>query len=532
MPEAPLQSVETQSRPAWLRDSLLILLLVAATVAFRATSFVPAVVDTDEGLFMVQAREWLRGGWPLVAAWDMHPVGAPALYALSFLAFGVSVEAVRALGLACVLATGAGLYAIARNLGAPRSVGAAAWLIYAAHSVLLSGLCTTTEILMAPFITWAMALAVGEAMRALGSAPQGPRVAPLVGAGLLVGSALVVKQVVVPAGCLIFALMVGPALLRRAMGFRRLAGFAAAYALLCATPFILFGVAYWVQGWLMEYVDGSLLAPFRYSLERVAPGEAWRRLAAAAFTLGLPVAVALVALATWRPGRALTPLGLATAFAALWFAAETLAIVGPGFYFSHYFLLWLPPLSLLAAVGLWWLSRNEMLPGRAAASMALLVGLVAGNAWFSELAIRFDRGPGLFHPDPPRQVAAAVAEVAGPDGLAFMANYHPATYVLSNTRAPTRFVFPPHLTGEFEDLSTTSTATELGRVLAQRPAAIVVDRQWMRNMRAAAAQQVDAALAAEYELFTTVMGPESRVEVWALRGREQRVRPAQQPVGG
>src|SRR5512147_1175122 len=102
MPEAPIMTVETRhSTPVW-RDVAAVLVVALAVAVFRSTSFVPAVVDTDEGLYMVQAREWLNGGWPLVAAWDMHPVGAPAMFALAFLAFGVSVESARLLGMICV----------------------------------------------------------------------------------------------------------------------------------------------------------------------------------------------------------------------------------------------------------------------------------------------------------------------------------------------------------------------------------------------------------------------------------------------
>ena len=93
-----------------MRDAVCIMLVLVAAMLLRLTSFIPAVIDTDEGLYMVQAREWLAGGWPLVAAWDMHPVGAPALFALAFLVFGVSVEAARLLGTICVAATGIALF--------------------------------------------------------------------------------------------------------------------------------------------------------------------------------------------------------------------------------------------------------------------------------------------------------------------------------------------------------------------------------------------------------------------------------------
>jgi 4-amino-4-deoxy-L-arabinose transferase-like glycosyltransferase len=493
-----------------LADGRAILLILVAVVLLRLSSFVPAVVDTDEGLYMVQAREWLRGGWPLVAAWDMHPVGAPAMFAVAFLLFGVSVEAVRLLGLICVAATACGLFAGARAAGAPRAVGVGAGITYAAHSLLLSGLCTNTELLIAPFITAAMAIGIRAAARA-----EAPGWDALVAMGLLVGWALLVKQVVAPAGCLAFALLVGPAWWRGALPWRRMLAMAAAYAGLCAAPIVLMGLAYWVQGWLPHYLDGSLLAPFRYSMERIAPAEAWRRIGAAALPLGLGFGATLVALAVWRPGR---PLALLTAVALAWFLVETLAITGPGFYFAHYFLLWLPPLSLLAAIGAWWLARAVAQPHRVRAAYAVLVLVLASQGWLPEATARLERGPGLMHRDPVREVAAAVAREAGPGGDAFIANYHTSVYVLADVRIATRFPFPPHLTGEFEDLSDTSTQVELTRVLASRPRVIVVDRGWMQTMRPSAAAQVMATVAEAYDLAATVAEQRGPVEIYRLRG--------------
>jgi 4-amino-4-deoxy-L-arabinose transferase-like glycosyltransferase len=517
MPEAPAAHAATQAPAHVLKDAAALLVIVAGAVLFRSTSFIPAVVDTDEGLYMVQAREWLQGGWPLVAAWDMHPVGAPAMFALAFLAFGVSVEAARLLGLVCVVATGFGLYACARAVGAPRPVGVGAGLLYAAQSVLLSGVTTNTELLIAPFVAGAMALGFRAVARGLRPVPDAPEVGVIVAAGLLIGCGLLVKQVVVPEGCLVFALLTLPALMRGALPWRRLAGLAALYAALCAGPFLLMGLVYWAQGWLDHYIDGSLMAPFRYSLERIPADEALRRTAAAALQVGFGIAAALVALLGWRPSRAAHPLGLVTALAAMWFAVATAAIAGPGFYFAHYFLLWLPPLSLLAAVGLWRLAVLFARPGLLRGAFAGLVALFCAGAWLTELYQRVERGPGWLHRDPAREVAAAVRAAAGPDGDAFIANYHPSVYVLSGARLSTRFPFPAHLTGVFEDLSDTSTEAELERVLAARPRVIVVDRGWMHTMRPAAAARVLAAIEAGYALHDTVQEQRGPVEIWRAR---------------
>ncbi|MDO9501049.1 glycosyltransferase family 39 protein [Falsiroseomonas sp.] len=505
------------ARLAWA-DAACLLLILAAAVLLRLTSFVPAVVDTDEGLYMVQAREWLAGGWPLVAAWDMHPIGAPAMFALAFLAFGISVEAVRLLGLICVIATGFALFGLVRAAGAPRSIGVAAGIAYAAHTLLLSGLCTNTELLIAPFVTTAMAIATHGAARALGPAPRAPGWGSLVVMGLLVGWALVVKQVAVPTGCLAFAVLLGPALWRRLLPWRRALAMAAAYAGLCATPFLAFLLVYWAQGWLADYLDGSILAPFRYSMERMEPAEAARRIGAAAVQLTLLFVAALVALAMWRPsGAARGPGALLTAVALAWFGTASLAIAGPGFFFAHYFLLWLPPLSLLAAVGVWHLALLVARPGLTRPVLAGMVLVLALQGWVPEMRDRLDRGPGLMHRDPVREVAAAVAEAAGPGGDAFIANYHTSVYVIAGVRIATRFPFPPHLTGFFEDLSDTNTTAELDRVLAARPRVIVVDRAWMQTMRPAAAAQVMAAVAAGYELASTVAERRGPVEIYRVR---------------
>ncbi|WP_270935758.1 ArnT family glycosyltransferase [Falsiroseomonas oryzae] len=494
-----------------------LLVLVAAAAVFRSTSFIPAVVDTDEGLYMVQAREWLSGGWPLVAAWDMHPVGAPAMFALAFLAFGVSVEAARLLGLICVAATACALFGAVRVVGGPRAVGIAAGVLYAAQSVLLGGLCTNTEILIAPFVAGAMAIGMRGAARAMRPDPVAPGFGAVAVAGLLIGCGLLVKQVVVPEGCLAFALLVGPALLRGLLPWRRLVAMATLYALLCAGPFLAMGLAYWSHGWLDHYLDGSLMAPFRYALERIPAPEAARRTLAAALLLGFGFAFGLVALLAWRPREAARPLGLLTGFAALWLAVASAAIAAPGFYFAHYFLLWLPPLSILSAIGIWRIALAVGRPGVTRVAFVGLVGLAAAQAWLVELESRVERGPGLFLPDPVREVSAKVAAAAGPGGDAFVANYHPSVYVISRARLSTRFPFPAHLTGVFEDLSDTNTLAELDRVLAARPRAIVVDRGWMHTMRPEAAARVLAALEAGYDLFATVEEYRGPVEIWRAR---------------
>jgi len=512
-----------------VKDGLALLLLIAATAALRATSFVPAVVDTDEGLYMVQAAAWLEGGWPLVAVWDMHPVGAPALFALAFLAFGVGVEAVRLLGLLCVAATACGLFALVRGAGGQRSAGLAAGLSYAAYSLALNGLCTNTELLIAPFVTGAMAIGVRGFVRA--RAGRAPGWTEILGMGALIGPALLVKQVVVPEGSLAFALLVGPAWIAGLLPWRRLLAMALTYAALCAGPFLLMGLVYAVQGWLPQYLDGSLLAPFRYSLERAAPAEAWRRISSGLLQIGLPIGAGLVALALARLRP--TAADRLSWIGAVWLVVASLGVAAPGFYFAHYFLLLLPPLSVLAAVGLVRLAQAAMAAHWQRGGVALLLAGLVAAPWLDEMQRRVEIGPGWLHPDPVRQVAAAMEQVAGRGASAFIANYHVTPYVLSGTVPPTRYVFPVHLTGGFEDLSDTSADAELARVLATRPRLIVIDRGWMHTMRPPAAAAVLAAIGQGYTLAASVAEQRGPVEIWQLvadqgAGNGRSMRPSSQ----
>jgi len=143
-----------------LRSAAVPLLLLAAAFALRALSFPPAVIDTDEGLYMLQAREWLRGNWPLSMVWDMHPVGAPAIFTAAMALLGEAIWVPRLLGVIGTWLTACGLYAIVRFATAPPALGLAAGLLYLAHSTLLGGLATNTEILFHADATWAMALAL------------------------------------------------------------------------------------------------------------------------------------------------------------------------------------------------------------------------------------------------------------------------------------------------------------------------------------------------------------------------------------
>ncbi len=485
-----------RARLPWLAALLLFPLLV---LGLRWASFLPSVIDWDESLYLLQAREWLRGNWPFSGVWDMHPPGAPGMIALAFLLLGESLEAVRLLGAACVTATGYALVWLARRLGAPPALGWAAAVLYAAHSILLGGLASNTEILFAPLVVAALALAVSP----------GAAWARLVPMGALMGLALLVKPVATPEGCLAFAILAWP-LLRQGQ-WRRLFAMAGAYLLLCLGPTLLVAAIYVFRGEFGAWFGATVLAPLEYASGRVSAEQALWRATVAALALRWVLLLALCALPAlwWGEGMARR----VARFGALWLLVATLAVAGPGHFFPHYFLILLPPLSLLASLGLF-LAARWMAGARARAMIVALLALAALDVVATDLSPRLSRGFAMGSPDTPRRMAALMNEELQDGDTIFVPNYQPVVYFLTEARLPTRFPFPVHLTGSFASLAGVDTDAEVKRILDGRPRFIVLDRSEWFAMRASAMAMLSEALEEGYELAASFVEERGTVELW------------------
>ena len=116
-----------------------------------------------------------------------------------------------------------------------------------------------------------------------------------------------------------------------------------------------------------------------------------------------------------------------------------------------------------------------------------------------------------------QEVAEAVELRSKPGEPVFIVNYHPVVYFLARAGLPTRFVFPAHLSGDFDEVLDVDADAELARVLASRPKLVVVDRGWWPQLRPREATAVTAALRADYVLAKTVEEERGPVEIWQLR---------------
>jgi hypothetical protein len=126
--------------------------LVLFAVLLRLPSLSLSVfASADESAFILAGHEVILGNLPYLTFWDHKPLGSTMMIGATMAVFGATVEAVRALGMACVIATAWLLYLIVQRLASGRLVALSAALLYIAYSTRLSGIATITEILLAPF---------------------------------------------------------------------------------------------------------------------------------------------------------------------------------------------------------------------------------------------------------------------------------------------------------------------------------------------------------------------------------------------
>jgi len=161
------------------------LLFALAALAVRAPALPFVELNWDEALYWQMAGELAAGHLPYTATWDRKPPGLFALLAPFHIAGGGSVLALRLGTALLVAATALGLRTIGRHMlpGVP-AAGMLAGLAYVMLSMRGVGDGTNGELLLAPFAVGGIALAL--AARGHGLA---------LGAGVLAGAALLVKQV-------------------------------------------------------------------------------------------------------------------------------------------------------------------------------------------------------------------------------------------------------------------------------------------------------------------------------------------------
>lgn len=179
--------------------ALLPLLVLLAWTAIVRLPFYEQT-DKDEFFFMVIAREWLQGGLPYVATFDIKPPGVFFIFAVAQFFFGASQATIKGTE---IVAIALGAFALYRLLRAHGSERAAVWAaaLFPVYSLTFGGTVAANMVLQLPFLIAAFAALFGV-LDDRCSVRQ--RLTWSFGAGLAIGAAGMVKQTAIFEAAAIF----------------------------------------------------------------------------------------------------------------------------------------------------------------------------------------------------------------------------------------------------------------------------------------------------------------------------------------
>lgn len=476
--------VETHlfTRPRLLAAALLLVVAVAA----RAIGWGPSVINPDESIFSLAAREVVNGHLPYLTLFDNKPVGSTLILAGAFALFGQSVLVARLVGLGFAWASGMLIAALLRraDFGRTEAVMAGVVLIAYLSALGLGGQATLTELLLVPFTLTAVLLLTRMAARDRSVA----RIALALAAGLASGVAVLIKIVPIVPGVAVAGTMLLLLVLRRRATF--------------GSAMLLFAV------FVAAAVAPMVAAAGTYAASRVLDDFLWSNFGFASAYAGIHPRPAMIAQrlgttldAIW-PLLALSGLGLADAVgrwhrrreiddllvvSLAWVLAEVAAASASLQFFPHYFLTAIPPLVALSAFGIRTVAHWAGTASRS--RVALVLGAVIALIAVERTQVDMARER-VATPDVPRRVAAAITR-ASPGGrpTLFVTNYKlSGIYLLTDAPLPaTRFAVPAHLFSRQSAMIRADPQEEVARVLASRPEFIVLDDveplpNWARTM--------------------------------------------------
>lgn len=454
--EAGLKALlRTRSGYASLDQPALVLIALTLTTVAARMPFL-SNVGVDESFYLVVGRQWLEGHPPYANAFDVKPPLLFALMAVCEAVAGPGLLAVKALAMGAVSATSFGLYLFGRRfLGALTGFGAA--LFYIAATLTLAGTFSPAELLMGPFVTFGVFLAVRAAAE-----PRRTRAWLILASGLCLGAGACIKQTAVFEAIPV----IGFLLLGGGWREKRRAALSFCAGYVCVP--LAFAFLFFAYGQLDALaadvlVSGAARAGAAYVPWSEAP---IRLLIELILILPLPImAGAALSLARLTGGRArravLRLLGA-------WVSAALLAVLATRAMCEFYMLAAVPPLCLLSGYfldeGLGRL-RGSKLRTAARCVACLCVTLFFGSS-VARLALQTgDNEPAVY-----AAASAMRAAGLGADDRIFVPERDLLLYLAAKAEPPASVFHPLQVMCDF---AFSDAATAMTRSLERRPAFIV-----------------------------------------------------------
>jgi 4-amino-4-deoxy-L-arabinose transferase-like glycosyltransferase len=439
-------------------------LLTGLSIVLRLFSFIPAVIDHDESTYIVIADALRGGDVYLRDVIDTKPIGIFTLFALFQILFGKSILVIRLMAAIWVALSGWMLYLVHRQIiktsstSVVNSAPIASGLIYVIGlSVFTSfGVSPNTEHFFALFAVSALFIVLRW---------TGPGWFLL--SGLLLGIGFMIKYVV-----LFDALAIGFFYLWLQVTDGKKWVYWLSRCILMGIGYLIPFTMVWIYYRHLGMEEIFLHYTFNVSGEYFIRPPWYKYVTYVLEGLGrlFPLTIWFIYCSwNWRITGPKLPV-----LSWLWAGLVLFIILLPGKLFSHYFIQFMLPLSLLA--GSFFDRRRS--PGRALAwirkpalGYALLGIIVVVN-------VALQRKDYALKRDYPREVAAYLNESLQPGDVIYTANAYQILYHLTGTKSPTPYIHPSLLWTDENNLALgIDRREEWNKILAQQPRYIIIKKK-------------------------------------------------------
>jgi len=479
----PFKSV---SIPSWNTISYRSLLLLGcellvgltflgAVLFLRAPSFGRSVVDWDESVYLLMAREWLRGSLPYTTLWDHKPPALYLLFVSGQWVFGQTIVSIRiltclAVALSCYL-----IYRFGRDILYSTKTGILAAILYMAFSLKNVGETAHAELLFNPFVLLGFYLILRLFPKTQVSRWR------LILIGLVFGVAMQIKFSVLfdfIAAVMVYILVV--VAWRKWFSFSTVWVHAMEMGVGFLMPLLVFVSLYAAAGQLEVFIHANFTANIIYG--QLIPFSVQSLVNALLVQVKTHI---LLWTALWltpafllQSARPPKRLDYRVVALLIWVLGSFMGVNIAKRFYPYYFLQMLSPLCLLAAHLV--INAAHALKEKPLWTRSLLVGLIL-LALFEPLFIPMRtsltaiRQQWYKQPDKPALVAAYLNERIDHDARLFVVDYQPVLYYLVDGVIPTRYIVPMVLThDDWARVAGIDRYRELAAIMACPPDYVVL----------------------------------------------------------
>ncbi len=474
-------------------------LLLVLAILLRSALFGDPFAGYDEQFYLLTGDRMLHGTLPYVDIWDRKPIGLFLIYAGIRLLGGDGILQYQLVATLFVAATG---FVIA--LHARRRVADTAAFACGALYVLWTGAMGGEAGQSPLFYNLPVAFAALLVLKAVPHIATRAGFREACGAMVLCGVALTIKTTVIFEACFFGLTLFAAAW--KAMGPRRAVPAALAWMALGATPFLA-AIAFYLSVGQFDafWFANATSAALRHD------GFSWKSGIALLLTLAPLGPLALLAIAGQRhAGEAPRTPDWEARFLIGWVIAAVIGFAAVGYFYHHYALPLLVPLTIAAAR---FLAHS---PHRKLALALFAFYPATQQIVLNRILVAQDRNDAA-------AIAAAIP-ASGHTGCMLVFSGPPITYRLGNACTVSKFAFPDHLhmIGEAPAIGIPQTEA-VAQALARQPAVIAVDLDLPRErLNPASDALIQAALQRDYRpvairRFRYFEDGKHRLQLWERR---------------